>query len=176
MEQVLKIVDPIVQSVTKDFEHCTPVVFIAEKTGLKPGHIIGAGFLAGLLLVITGIASGFITALMGFLYPAYMSFKSLESAEETDDMQWLTYWVVFVTTQFLDNVFGIFFSLIPLYHLAKLVFYVYLYYPKSRGAVKVYEIAIRPLLKKYESKIDEALKKGQDFADKAADSLHEKKE
>jgi len=159
MQSVLKIVEPIVDNLSKDFEKCTPVVFVANKTGLKPGHIVGASFIVGLLLIITGIASDFITAIFGFLYPAYMSFKALESAEEGDDVQWLTYWVVFVLMTFLDTAFGFVLSFIPLYHVLKLVFYIYLFYPKSKGATVIYESFLKPLLKKYESKIDSTLQK-----------------
>ena len=33
---------------------------------------------------------------VGFVYPAYMSFKAIETEDDVDDdIQWLTYWVVF---------------------------------------------------------------------------------
>lgn len=159
MESVLKIIEPIVNNLSKDFEKCAPIVFIANKTGLKPGHIVGASFIAGLILILTGIASDFITAIFGFLYPAYMSFKALETPDPGDDVQWLTYWVVFVLITFLDSVFGTVLSIIPLYNVLKLVFYIYLFYPKSRGATVIYENFLKPLLKKYESKIDSTLEK-----------------
>jgi len=175
MQGILKTLEPIVDTISKDFETCQPVVMISNKLNVKPGHVVGGFFLAGLLLVITGIASNFITALMGFAYPAYMSFKALESEGDEDDMQWLTYWVVFIFVNFFDNVVGIFFSIIPLYHLLKLIFYVYLYYPKSKGALTVYKNFVRPILKKYESQIDEALKKGENLKEKIEKNLQHTK-
>ncbi len=157
MEAVLKIVQPIVESLSRDFEKCEPVVLIANKLKVKPGYVVGAFFLVGLLLILTGIASEFVTAVMGFLYPAYMSFKALESESDCDDTQWLTYWVVFVLMTFIDTAFGFVLSFIPLYHILKLIFYIYLFYPKSKGATVIYNNLLKPLLKKYESKIDATL-------------------
>ncbi len=33
--------------------------------------------------------------IVGFVYPAYASFKAIESPDKHDDTMWLTYWVVF---------------------------------------------------------------------------------
>jgi len=123
-------------------------------------------------LVITGIASDFITAIMGFLYPAYMSFKALETPDDGDDIQWLTYWVVFVLISFLDSVFGTVLSLIPLYHLVKLVFYVYLFYPKSKGATVIYNSFLRPLIQKYEGQIDATLGKVRSVGETIESKIH----
>jgi receptor expression-enhancing protein 5/6 len=162
MEGVVKILNPIINDITKDFEKCAPLMKFADKLGVQPGHIVGGGFLTAIILISLGFASSFLTAMLGFLYPAYMSFKALESETKEDDEQWLTYWVVFIFINFLDNVVGIFFSIIPLYHLVKLIFYIYLYYPRSNGATVIYNKVLRPFLKKYESQVDSVLKKGEE--------------
>ena len=172
LQAVLKAIEPVAESLSKDFEQCTPIVFVAEKLKVKPGHVVAASFGLSLLLILTGIASQFITAVVGFLYPAYMSFKALETKDEEDDAQWLTYWVVFVLMSFLDGLLGSFLSLIPLYYLAKLVFYVYLFYPKSRGAVVIYQNLLRPLLKKYEVQIDTTLEKVAEVEKTIESKLH----
>lgn len=41
---------------------------------------------------------------LGVLYPAYASFKALESPQLNDDKQWLTYWVVYACTTSLETV------------------------------------------------------------------------
>ena len=37
------------------------------------------------LLVLLGLGSNFIVNVVGILYPAYMSFKAIESDDEEDD-------------------------------------------------------------------------------------------
>ena len=40
---------------------------------------------------------------VGVLYPAYASFKTLESPADDDDKQWLTYWVVYALTTSVEE-------------------------------------------------------------------------
>lgn len=77
----------------------------------KTGHSKVYFFLGACLLLfgIVYFAGGLklITDLVGFLYPAYMSFKSMESAGGLPDeaTQWLTYWVVFSSLTVFEQVF-----------------------------------------------------------------------
>jgi receptor expression-enhancing protein 5/6 len=162
MESVLNIVNPIIKEISKDFENCKPVRSVAQTLGVEPGHLVGGTFIVSIVLITFGFAASLITSLLGFLYPAYMSFKALEKKDPKEDQQWLTYWVVFIFANFFDNVIGIFFNIIPLYHLLKLIFYVYLYYPRTHGASYIYEHYLRPILKKYEPEIDTYVKKGEE--------------
>jgi receptor expression-enhancing protein 5/6 len=41
-----------------------------------------------LLLVFFNIFGALITSMLGFVYPAYMSFKAIESPVKEDDTQW----------------------------------------------------------------------------------------
>jgi len=38
-----------------------------------------------------------VSNLVGFIYPAYASFKAIETTGKDDDTQWLIYWVVYAT-------------------------------------------------------------------------------
>jgi len=171
MESVKNILAPLINDITKDFEGCKPVKVVASTLGVEAGHVVSATFLTGIVLIALGFASSFLTAVFGFLYPAYMSFKALESTDSKDDEQWLTYWVVFIFVNFLDNVVGIFFSIIPLYHLIKLLFYIYLYYPRSQGATVVYKRFLQPILKKYSGTIDAYAEKIESKIEQKAKAL-----
>ena len=80
---------------------------------------------------------------MGFLYPAYASFKAIETKAKDDDTQWLTYWIVFA----LFNVFETFVDWIlywiPFFYALKLAALVYLMLPQTRGAEFIYKNVIR---------------------------------
>ena len=69
-----------------------------------------------------------VSDLIAFVYPAYMSFKAVESAETTDDTQWLTYWVVFSVFSIVENITAFFVSWIPFYYFIKIGFFMWLYH------------------------------------------------
>jgi len=167
-------VQPIADKLTKDFEQFGPIVQLSKKLKVEPGHLVLGFFGLFFVLIIAGVGSSLLTGVMGFLYPAYMSFKALETDGDDDDKQWLTYWVVFVFVDFLDDILGMVLSMIPLYHLFKMVFYIYLFYPKTKGALKIYHLLIRPLLKKYEGDVDSLLKKGEDAKNKIEEEVNKK--
>jgi receptor expression-enhancing protein 5/6 len=49
-----------------------------------------------------GIGASYVTCLIAVAYPAFMTFLALESPDEDDDKQWLTYWVVFGLFSIVD--------------------------------------------------------------------------
>jgi hypothetical protein len=116
---------------------------------------------------------------IGMLYPAYQSFKSLESPAKDDDKQWLTYWCVHSFVQVIEY-FGeyVLTGTIPFYHLVKLVFLIYLMHPRYRGALACYSNFVAPFLHARETDIDDAIRKGtrrlSETADKAKDWVGEK--
>jgi len=89
-----------------------------------------------------------IVDLVGFVYPAYESFKSMDSGSQ-DDTQWLTYWVVFSFVSIFESLFGFFVNIIPFYFWIKIAAIIWMYYPTTRGAETIYEQALRPLLLPY---------------------------
>ncbi|EQC28089.1 hypothetical protein SDRG_14182 [Saprolegnia diclina VS20] len=94
---------------------------------------------------------------VGVLYPAYASFKALETPSTDDDKQWLTYWVVFSITSSAEEVAERVVSYLPGYYVLKCIFLVWLMLPKTRGAIVVYDRYLQPLLKQYEPLLDAKL-------------------
>lgn len=148
--------DKLAHSITDDLRGCRPLNEFSHKIGVEPGKVVLVGF--GILAVVTllGICSDIIVLFIGFLYPAYCSFKALETKGQDDDKQWLTYWVVFMCVSLSDDIFGIFLTIIPLHHFVKLLVYVWLFYPRSHGATTLYNWIFKPLLDKYVPKIEAA--------------------
>jgi receptor expression-enhancing protein 5/6 len=90
-----------------------------------------------------------ISDLIGFFYPAYMSFKAIDSVDTADNTQWLTYWVVFSLFSIIESTASVLTSIIPFYFYIKCGFFVWLYHPKFQGAQMVYNDVVRPLLLPY---------------------------
>lgn len=86
--------------------------------------------------------------LVGFLYPSYMSFKSMD-ANNGEDTQWLTYWVVFSFFSILEGMAGFIVNLIPFYYMTKTGFILWLYHPQTMGAQSIYASVIRPYMLPY---------------------------
>ena len=63
---------------------------VAETIGVKPAliGIVAACFLLGFLLF--GVGGSIIANMVGFLYPAYESFRVLENQDNSEMRFWLT--------------------------------------------------------------------------------------
>jgi receptor expression-enhancing protein 5/6 len=97
------------------------------------------------LFVFFNIAAGFLTNLLGWGIPAYLSMKALETPGHDDDTQWLTYWVIFGGFNFLESMSGLLVSWFPYYYTFKTCFILYLILPQTRGATVVYAKVFKPL-------------------------------
>jgi len=154
MEQAQTYLDPL----SDHFKDVPVVKTIAEKLNVPTSYVAIGSVLVVFLMVFLGLGSGLIVNLVGILYPAYMSFKAIESEDPEDDKQWLTYWAVFAIYSFADHFIDILFFWVPFYHTIKLIVLIYMFWPKTRGALVVYDMIIRPYFKMYEEKIESSLK------------------
>jgi len=132
-----------------------------QKKVKKEWVVAGLGVFV-FLLFIFGDLAGLLCNLVGFVYPAYMSFKAIESEDKEDDTQWLTYWVVYSFFTVLETFVSFLLSWIPFYFAFKLAFLVYLFHPKWLGATKIYKL----LGKKVINYVDNAESKESDQIDK----------
>lgn len=123
------------------------LVQLEIKTGQPKAYFFLAAVAAVVGLSVLLAGGKLIVDLCGFVYPAYMSFKSLEA--NNDETQWLTYWVVFSTYSIVESFLAPLVSLIPFYFWIKIGLIVYMYHPSTRGAQMIYQQALRPLLVPY---------------------------
>jgi receptor expression-enhancing protein 5/6 len=63
--------------------------------------VLGGAALVVLLHTINALAQP-VSNLVGWALPAYLSFKAIETPMPQDDVQWLTYWVVFGFFNFIE--------------------------------------------------------------------------
>lgn len=101
--------------------------------------------------------------LIGFGYPAYASVKAIRTEGKDDDTQWLIYWTVYAFLSMVDFFAEIIYSWFPLYWVVKVgtawvgrflmssiqaLFLVYLAAPQTRGAIRMYDSYVDPLVYK----------------------------
>merc|ERR1711998_266872 len=141
---------------------------LQDKTGVKKLYIAAGISLFVVVFILFGFGAGLLCNFVGFVYPAYASFKSLESKDANEDRLWLTYWVVYSCFCLIEGFLEYVLFWVPFYYPIKLAFLFFLFLPQTQGAMKLYEQFLRPLLKPYVTLIDhhasEAIKKGQSLA------------
>ena len=150
---------------------------------MRPGHVLAG---VGVVVLILGlIMKGYdiVCALLTCLYPMIYSIRAIESPNEDDDKQWLSFWTVFGIFQTIELFFGFILSFIPYYAVIRLVFFIFLMHPATNGAHKIYESVFKPLLIKHKKDIEELIAKvksgagelsnqAMDSAKKAAQDLN----
>lgn len=83
---------------------------------------------------------------LSILYPAFESFKALESAGASDDTQWLSYWVSFSVLSTVEKFAWPVLMWIPLYSLGRVALISWLVLPQFKGATFVYQTIVRPFV------------------------------
>jgi len=112
----------------------------------KAYAVIGALIFVIILHTFNSLAAP-ISNLVGWGLPAYLSFKAIESPSPHDDVQWLTYWVVFGFFNFLESfALRVVLYYVPWYFAFKSLFIIWLQLPAFRGAQIAYFNVIKPIL------------------------------
>merc|ERR1712057_135578 len=116
------------------------------------------------------IAAALCVVLVGFVYPAFASFKALDSKNEGEERNWLIYWVVYSCFCLVEGFLEYVLFWVPFYYPIKLAFLCFLFLPQTQGAKKLYEDVLSKVLKPYVAMIDgataDALNKVQGAASK----------
>lgn len=98
---------------------------------------IGVIFLLALFHFINPLAAP-VSNLVGWALPAYLSFKALERPAPQDDVQWLTYWVLFGFFNFAESIaLGLILYYVPWYYAFKTIFVLWLQLPNVRVRAEV---------------------------------------
>ena len=106
---------------------------VEERTQIPKAYAaIGTVARLSLLLLVNPLASP-VSNLIGWGLPAYLSFKAIESPGHQDDIQWLTYWVVFGFLNFIESfALSLVLYYLPWYYAFKTVFILWLQLPAFR--------------------------------------------
>ncbi|KAG2200120.1 hypothetical protein INT46_000202 [Mucor plumbeus] len=125
-----------------------------QKTGVPKSYVaLGAGGIA-FLMIFFNLAGQLLTNAISWIYPAYASFKAIETVDKADDKQWLTYWTVIGFLQMAEYFSDILLYWFPFYYLFKTLIVLYLALPQFRGAETLYVRFLRPYLLNAQGGID----------------------
>jgi len=122
---------------------------LEKQTGVPKVYVVLALGVVYFLFIFLNIGAPLLSNLVGFIYPAYESFKAIESTGTQDDTQWLTYWVVFASFQIVEYFSRTILYWFPFYFLFKTAFVVWLALPQFRGAQYLYSTALRPVFVRF---------------------------
>ncbi|CAN1803827.1 HVA22-like protein j [Linum perenne] len=95
----------------------------------------------------------------GYAYPAFECFKVAEKNKiNIEDIRfWCQYWIIVALFTVCERFADIFLSWLPFYGEAKLGFFIWLWYPKTKGTNFVFNNFVRPYVSKHEDEIDRKL-------------------
>jgi len=138
-----------VSSLDKELGKYPTINNLEKQVGVPKVYVVLGIGVFYFLFIFLNIGAPFLSNLVGFIYPAYESFRAIESTSSIDDTQWLTYWVVFATFNVLEYFSGAITYWFPFYFLFKTAFILWLSLPQFKGAQYLYATALRPIFVKF---------------------------
>jgi len=126
---------------------------IEQKTGIKGIYVV-IGLIVCIFLVYKNIFDTVITNLVGTFYPAFMTIKSIEKKDDSEEKYWLTYWAVFGFFILIDMFSPIIVKFIPFYLIFKIIFLIWLFLPGTNGCKFFYNKVVKKILIRYENEWD----------------------
>ncbi|CAO1621623.1 unnamed protein product [Jaminaea pallidilutea] len=144
-QQVQQKVDYFVSQIDKELNKYPHLVQFERTTSVPKAYAAIGSVSLLTILIFFNIFAGFLTNLIGFAAPAYFSLRALESPQPQDDVQWLTYWVVFGFFTFIETFVNVILYWFPFYYTIKTFVVLYLMLPQTQGAKVVYSRILRPM-------------------------------
>lgn len=151
---IQKFLDDLDKKLHEDNSVTRVLAQIEAKTNVKRVHIVLGFMLVHAVYLIFGHFAELLCNVIGFLYPAYVSIKAVESSPKDDDTQWLTYWIIFALFNLVEFFSSTITKYFPIYWLVKCAFLLWLYLPMTLGAQKLYYNFVRPFVLKHQGSID----------------------
>ncbi|KAF9962446.1 receptor accessory protein 4 [Mortierella alpina] len=94
----------------------------------------------------------------GSFYPAYASYKAINSRDHTRLTAWLMYWTVMGIFTLAEVVLDTLVFWLPFYYEVKMLFVLWMILPQTQGSIYLYQTFVDPYLSQHEREIDQTLK------------------
>eukprot|EP00347_Sterkiella_histriomuscorum_P013152 403365811 len=124
---------------------------LEKKTKVDQGVILFGVLVFTFVMVVALFGLQLATLYVTVLYPGYQTLKALDSQKNETD--WLVYWTIFGIFSLIEELLYFIFNIIPLYSLLRLGFFVYLWLPKTQGALVIYEMVVSPIFSQNREKL-----------------------
>lgn len=135
------------EQLDKELAKYPVLVNLEQRTQVPKTYAVAGSVSLLVLLHLFNPLAAPISTLVGWALPAYLSFKAVESPSPKDDVQWLTYWVVFGFFTFVESIMlRVVLYYVPWYFAFKTLFIVWLQLPYFRGAEATYHTVLKPVL------------------------------
>lgn len=109
--------------------------------------------------MLLAIGSRLIILILGYLYPAYASYKAVRNKDVKAYVQWMMYWIVFAMFTTIETFSDVLLSWIPFYYEVKILIILWLLSPATKGSSLLYRKFVHPALIQRENEIDECISK-----------------
>ncbi|KAK2446828.1 hypothetical protein QL285_017582 [Trifolium repens] len=112
------------------------------------------------MMMMGSFASKSLLLAFGYALPGYDCFKAMENNTNSQIdplIFWCQYWIVVAFITVVQGFGDTFISWVPFYSEAKLGFFVYLWYTKTKDNVGLYNSFIRPYMVKHEKETNDSL-------------------
>lgn len=134
----------------------------ADALGVSPVFVSIAAVLGALGFLLFGIGGSLLCTVVGALYPAFESFKAVETRDMEVTRFWMTYWVVYALMSSIDCACSPVLVYIPFYYPVKLTALMFLCSRSTGGPRYVYTWCVAPILGSYRQEIDGALEQSRE--------------
>ncbi|KAL8243677.1 hypothetical protein R6Q59_009935 [Mikania micrantha] len=109
-----------------------------------------------------GIIADLIASVVSILLPAYLSYKSLRTADPAQTTPWLIYFIMLSLTLFFESWTVFILGWFPFYSWFRLFFLLYLVLPQTQGAKILYLQYVEPYIVSHEKNIDHFIGEAHD--------------
>lgn len=120
--------------------------------GIKKVYAVGGVIGVYFFLIFINVGGRFLSNVLGCLIPMYYSVLAIESSNKANNVQWLSYWVIYGFLILVEHYDQSLLYWFPFYYFFKSVFILYLSLPQFNGAQTIYWTFFHPFFVKYCSK------------------------